>query len=152
VALGEEVPRPRPKPSVGADAGPCPERKTPAATIKQTTPVPVLDHVAWPNAGLSSGCPRHPASLAYNVVMQRLTAVSADDLRETAGRAAVASRQGEQVVIEDAAGRTLAIVGANTDDIFGSDEDPLTESDDDAGEVRLIASSGAIDFGKSWRS
>lgn len=83
--------------------------------------------------------------------MQRLRAVSPDDLSATAGRAATASRQGEQVVIEDAAGQTLAVVGANTTDIFESEPDPWASEVDDT-EVRLIASSGSVDFGQSWRS
>lgn len=83
--------------------------------------------------------------------MQRLRAVSTD-LTATASQAAAASRQGEQVVIEDAAGRTLAIIGANTADIFGGETDAWTESDEDDGDVRLIASSGSVDFGQSWRS
>lgn len=84
--------------------------------------------------------------------MHRLQAVSNDSLRVTAGRAAEVSRDGEQVVIEDAAGRTLAIVGSAAPDIFGTDEDAWEESDDEAEPARLIASSGSVDFGQSWRS
>ena len=94
--------------------------------------------------------PLHGCRLAYNDVMQRLRAVSTD-LTATASQAAAASRQGAQVVIEDAAGRTVAIVGATAADIFGSDTDAWTESDEDDGD-RLIASSGSVDFGQSWRS
>jgi len=85
----------------------------------------------------------------YTGAMKRLRLESEGGLRVASSEAVAVASNGRQVVIEDASGRSRAIVGSGPLDIFGPDD---AVEDEDSETVRLIASSGSVDFGQSWRS